>query len=546
MASRTRVVLNLVGPYTLYGRPVIEACVAGGAHYVDLTGEIPFVRQMIDAYDARAREAGVKVVQVCGFEALPPDLAVLLAAETARERCGEGLAEADLEVSVEGPPGLPRPSDMLSGGTLQSLAAAAGGENAAAVADPAALITDPALAAEVRRRSPITVAPRRGARRRGDRADGAGGVHQPGRDPAHGGAGRGRARRRARSRSATARASRSEGGAVTLPLRYAAAGALSGTQAAVLAAARARPSVRRRVGKRARAGSFPRRGSARPASASRQWKWRMSVEARTAGGHDGAGRRRRRRPPGLPGDGADAGRGRAAAGGARRDARARRLPDARDGARHRIGGTLRASAGAVLGRWLSRHQTQQVVEDPACKQRFSFERTVEDGGEVLLVEMWVDPGGGVPPHVHPAMEERFEVQSRHSPSSSPAASGRPPVPARRSSSRPARATPTATGATRSPTSSATRARRRSLQEFLEDAAALGRAGKLDEAAGMPKSFDALLQAAVMVARQLGHGRARVPAPSAARDPAADHPAARAARRAPRLPRRALRRAARQR
>ena len=84
MASRTRVVLNLVGPYTLYGQPVIEACVSNGAHYADLTGEIPFVRQMIDAYDARATEAGVKVVQVCGFEALPPDLMVQLAAETAR------------------------------------------------------------------------------------------------------------------------------------------------------------------------------------------------------------------------------------------------------------------------------------------------------------------------------------------------------------------------------------------------------------------------------------------------------------------------------
>src|SRR3989442_1300314 len=75
MASRTRVVLNLCGPYTLHGRPVIEACVANGAHYVDLTGEIPFVRDIIDEYDKRATEAGVKVVQVCGFEALPPDLA---------------------------------------------------------------------------------------------------------------------------------------------------------------------------------------------------------------------------------------------------------------------------------------------------------------------------------------------------------------------------------------------------------------------------------------------------------------------------------------
>ena len=100
MASRARVVLNLVGPYTLYGRPVIEACVAGGAHYADLTGEIPFVRQMIDAFADRAAQAGVKLVQVCGFESLPPDLAVLLAAETARERWGEDLAEADLEASI--------------------------------------------------------------------------------------------------------------------------------------------------------------------------------------------------------------------------------------------------------------------------------------------------------------------------------------------------------------------------------------------------------------------------------------------------------------
>ena len=158
MATRTRVVLNLCGPYTLHGQPVIEACVANGAHYVDLTGEIPFVRQMIDAYDARAQVEGVKVVQVCGFEALPPDLMVLLAAETAGERWEEGLAEADLEVSVEGPPGMPRPSDMISGGTFQSLAAAAGGDDASAVTDPAALITDPALAGEVRRRSPINVA----------------------------------------------------------------------------------------------------------------------------------------------------------------------------------------------------------------------------------------------------------------------------------------------------------------------------------------------------------------------------------------------------
>ena len=79
MAERARVVLNLVGPYTRFGRPVIDACVAGGAHYADLSGEIPFVRSVTLDVHVPARQAGVKVVQVCGFEALPPDLLVLLA-----------------------------------------------------------------------------------------------------------------------------------------------------------------------------------------------------------------------------------------------------------------------------------------------------------------------------------------------------------------------------------------------------------------------------------------------------------------------------------
>ena len=93
LAARARVVLNLVGPYTLHGRPVIAACEAGGAHYVDLTGEIPFVRRMIAEFDHPARDAGVKVVQVCGFEALPPDIGVALARKAARERWDEELVE---------------------------------------------------------------------------------------------------------------------------------------------------------------------------------------------------------------------------------------------------------------------------------------------------------------------------------------------------------------------------------------------------------------------------------------------------------------------
>lgn len=282
LASRARVVLNLVGPYTLHGRPVIEACVAGGAHYVDLSGEIPFVRRTIDAFDARAAQAQVKLVQVCGFESLPPDLAVLLAAETARDGFGEGLAEADVEVSVEGPPGLPRPSDALSGGTLQSMAAIAGGDGASAFTDPAALITDVAIAEDVRRRSPISVAPRRGA-------DGA--VIAPMAPAAFINPAviqRTAALLSAESGTPAAPFRYREGIALrgaspSLPLRYAAAGALSGTQAALTAITRAGPSTRRRVAGALRA-VLPSSGYGPSANRLEGWRWRMSVTARTTGG----------------------------------------------------------------------------------------------------------------------------------------------------------------------------------------------------------------------------------------------------------------------
>jgi mannose-6-phosphate isomerase-like protein (cupin superfamily) len=47
----------------------------------------------------------------------------------------------------------------------------------------------------------------------------------------------------------------------------------------------------------------------------------------------------------------------------------------------------------------------RLVQDPVLKQRYRFARA----GDTLTVEAWVDPGGGVTPHVHPNLEERFTV-----------------------------------------------------------------------------------------------------------------------------------------
>ena len=284
MAARTRVVLDLVGPYTLYGRPVIEACIDGGAHYADLTGEMLFVRSIIDELHGRASAAGVKIVQVCGFEALPPDLLIALADERARGQWGEGVADVELEVAFIPPPGLPRPSDGMSGGTFQSLSTVAGSEDAASIADPGVLITDPAVAAAVRRVSPIELGPRRGF---------PGAVIAPmtpspfinpaviHRTAALSAAQEGRAAKPFRYREGMALS----GGPASLPARWAIAGGFSAMQVGLRGMARARPAVRlpvaaamKRIG--------PSSGFGPAADRLEGWRWTMRVRARTPSGRE--------------------------------------------------------------------------------------------------------------------------------------------------------------------------------------------------------------------------------------------------------------------
>jgi short subunit dehydrogenase-like uncharacterized protein len=281
MASRTRVVLDLVGPYTLHGRPVIEACVGGGAHYVDLTGEIPFVREIIADFHDLAAAATVKIVQVCGFESLPPDLMIAAAAERAREQWGEGLAAADLEVAITPPPGPPRLSDGMSGGTFQSLTAVAASNDAALIDDPALLITDADVAAAVRRVSPIELVPRSGS----DGAVIAPMMPAPFINPAviHRTAAllastEGRPAEPFRYREGMALG----GGVGSLAVRWAIAGAMSGIQVGLRGLARARPTVRRPIaGAMARIG--PASGFGPAADRLEGWRWTMSLHARTTG-----------------------------------------------------------------------------------------------------------------------------------------------------------------------------------------------------------------------------------------------------------------------
>lgn len=88
MAARTQVVLTTVGPYQLYGEPLIASCVKAGTAYADLCGEPGWMREMIDAYQDAAKASGARITFSCGFDSIPFDLGVLFLQAEAIKRHG--------------------------------------------------------------------------------------------------------------------------------------------------------------------------------------------------------------------------------------------------------------------------------------------------------------------------------------------------------------------------------------------------------------------------------------------------------------------------
>ena len=74
VAEAAKVIISTVGPYALYGEPLVAACAAAGTDYIDLTGEPEFVDRMWLGYHEKARASGARLVHCCGFDSIPHDL----------------------------------------------------------------------------------------------------------------------------------------------------------------------------------------------------------------------------------------------------------------------------------------------------------------------------------------------------------------------------------------------------------------------------------------------------------------------------------------
>ncbi|MBJ9681165.1 MULTISPECIES: saccharopine dehydrogenase family protein [Burkholderia] len=113
LCAQTRVVVSTVGPYALYGEPLVRACAQSGTDYCDLTGETQWIKRMIDRYEAAATQSGARIVHCCGFDSIPSDLGVYVLQQRALHEWGAPAEHVTMRVKTL--------KGGASGGTVASM-----------------------------------------------------------------------------------------------------------------------------------------------------------------------------------------------------------------------------------------------------------------------------------------------------------------------------------------------------------------------------------------------------------------------------------------
>ena len=89
--------IDCAGPFLRFGEPVLRAAVETSTHYLDTTGEQPYMQMAFERYGPGAAEAEVAVVPAMGFDYVPGDMIAALTAEAMGE-----LDELSLAYSWQG------------------------------------------------------------------------------------------------------------------------------------------------------------------------------------------------------------------------------------------------------------------------------------------------------------------------------------------------------------------------------------------------------------------------------------------------------------
>ncbi|OAA54135.1 saccharopine dehydrogenase [Niveomyces insectorum RCEF 264] len=104
LAKKTFVLITTVGPYGAYGEPAFKACAENGTHYLDVTGEVPFVARMVRKYEAAAKASGALMFPQSGVESAPADLVAWTVAKVNRTQLQAKTADVTAALRLKAMP----------------------------------------------------------------------------------------------------------------------------------------------------------------------------------------------------------------------------------------------------------------------------------------------------------------------------------------------------------------------------------------------------------------------------------------------------------
>ena len=107
IASKTRVIASLAGPFNRYSDNLVTQCVEAGTHYLDITGENIWVRDLIDKHHEAAEKKQIKIIPSCGYDSIPSDM-------------GCFYLQRSLNQELQKIDGYHRGNGGVSGGTIES------------------------------------------------------------------------------------------------------------------------------------------------------------------------------------------------------------------------------------------------------------------------------------------------------------------------------------------------------------------------------------------------------------------------------------------
>lgn len=113
LCEGTGAVISTVGPYALYGEPMVRTCAQTGTDYADLTGETQWIARMIERHQRAAQASGARIVHCCGFDSIPSDLGVHFLQREALRRFGRPCTQVKMRVKAM--------RGGASGGTVASM-----------------------------------------------------------------------------------------------------------------------------------------------------------------------------------------------------------------------------------------------------------------------------------------------------------------------------------------------------------------------------------------------------------------------------------------